>query len=209
MAYTITWSNGSTTEDLTDLAAGNYIVTVSAGGSCTNTASIMVANNTVTPLLIGNTTDILCFGDNTGAIDLNVGTGTAPFTYNWSPVIAGNPEDPTGLAAGNYTVTVTDDLGCTASTSISVAQPASAVQLQCDVVNEVSEPGMTDGAGSVSILEAQNHILLTGESEIHKTRYHQAFSRYPIWQKTTTTSLLQTPMAVHQFAISPLRYHHV
>lgn len=151
MAYTITWSNGSTTEDLTDLAAGNYIVTVSAGGSCTNTASIMVANNTVTPLLIGNTTDILCFGDNTGAIDLNVGTGTAPFTYNWSPVIAGNPEDPTGLAAGNYTVTVTDDLGCTASTSISVAQPASAVQLQCDVVNEVSEPGMTDGAGSVSI----------------------------------------------------------
>lgn len=151
MAYTYVWSNGSITEDLVDIAAGNYTVTVSGGGTCTNTADITVASNAVVPILSNNSTAILCFGGNNGAIDLSVNSGTAPFLYNWSPAIAGNPEDPTGLVAGTYTVTVTDDLGCTSSSVVAISQPASAVQLQCSVTNPVSEPGFTDGAGSVTI----------------------------------------------------------
>lgn len=151
MAYTFNWSNGSMTEDLNNIAAGIYVVTVSGGGTCTNTVSLTVNSNTGMVTLSGTPSSILCFGNNTGAIDLSVNTGTAPFVYNWSPTIPGNPQDPSGLSAGTYTVTVTDDQGCTSTAVFSVTQPASALQLQCSVTNLVSQTGLTDGAAAVDI----------------------------------------------------------
>jgi len=148
--YTYLWSNGDITEDLVNVAAGNYIVTVSAGGACTNTANLTVASNTGTVTLSGTPNAVLCFGGNDGAIDLTVNTGTAPYTYNWSPGIPGNPQDPSGLVSGTYSVTVTDNLGCTNTSVFTVSQPT-AIQLQCAVTTPVSEPGFTDGAGSVDI----------------------------------------------------------
>ncbi|MFN0176965.1 MAG: gliding motility-associated C-terminal domain-containing protein [Saprospiraceae bacterium] len=148
--YTYLWSNGDITEDLVNVAAGNYIVTVSAGGACTNTANLTVNSNTGTVTLNGTPSSVLCFGGNNGAIDVTVNTGTAPFTYNWSPSIPGNPQDPSGLVSGTYTVTVTDNLGCTNTSVFTVIQPT-AIQVQCAVTTPVSEPGFTDGAGSVDI----------------------------------------------------------
>ncbi len=148
--YTFNWSNGAITEDLLNIASGSYTVTVSAGGSCTNTANLTVNSNTGTVTLSGTPTSILCFGGNNGAIDLTVNTGTAPFTYNWSPSIPGNPQDPSGLVLGTYSVTVTDNQGCSSTSVFTISQPT-AVQIQCAVTALVSEPGVTDGAGSVNI----------------------------------------------------------
>jgi PKD-like domain/SprB repeat len=59
---------------------------------------------------------VACSGTN-GSINLDVSGGTAPFTYQWakdpSPTIISTIQDPTGLTAGTYFVTVTDALGCT------------------------------------------------------------------------------------------------
>ena len=148
--YTFIWSNGDITEDLLNIAAGNYTVTVSGGGTCTNTANLTVNSNTGMVTLSGTPSSILCFGGNDGAIDLTVNTGIAPYTYNWSSGITGNPEDPSDLISGTYTVTVTDDQGCTNTSVFMVSQPT-AVQIQCAITTLVSEPGFTDGAGSVDI----------------------------------------------------------
>ncbi|MFM8486513.1 MAG: hypothetical protein ACKOCH_09250, partial [Bacteroidota bacterium] len=100
--------------------------------------------------LSGSPSPVACFGQATGSVNLNVNTGTAPFNYNWQP-FAGNVEDLSNLTAGTYRVTVTDVNGCSATTSFVVQQPASAVQISCQLVNDVSTPTSTDGKGAVNI----------------------------------------------------------
>ncbi len=67
-------------------------------------------------------TDVLCFGENTGTASVLVSSGTAPFSYSWSNGAAGS--SASGLSAGDYSVTVTDANGCTASCSVNVGQPS-------------------------------------------------------------------------------------
>ncbi|MCC6410534.1 MAG: hypothetical protein IT270_02670, partial [Saprospiraceae bacterium] len=100
LTYTFMWSGGQTTEDLAGLAPGTYTVTVNGGGNCTSTATYTVNNLAQTVNLSGSVTNINCFGGNEGAINLQVSGGATPYTYLWSPAIAGNPPSPAGLSAG-------------------------------------------------------------------------------------------------------------
>ncbi len=126
-------------------------MTVSGGGSCTSEATFVVPDDIVPVVLNGAATDVLCFGGNTGAIDVTASNGTPPFVFNWSPAVPGNPEDLTGLLAGNYVVTATDALGCTATANFAVGQTATAVQVGCNQSTTVSSPGASDGAGTVAL----------------------------------------------------------
>ncbi|MCA1806818.1 MAG: gliding motility-associated C-terminal domain-containing protein, partial [Actinobacteria bacterium] len=67
-------------------------------------------------------TDISCNGLGDGALDLTVTNGTAPYNYVWNN--GSTDEDLTGLAPGTYDVLVTDDNGCTAADTASIAEPA-------------------------------------------------------------------------------------
>jgi hypothetical protein len=64
----------------------------------------------------------LCNGQS-GSSTVTPGGGTSPYTYSWSPA-GGSNANGTGLTAGNYTVTVTDNNGCTATASVAITQPA-------------------------------------------------------------------------------------
>ncbi|GIV33764.1 MAG: hypothetical protein KatS3mg031_1299 [Chitinophagales bacterium] len=67
-------------------------------------------------------TDVSCNGGNNGSVLATVTSGSAPFTYTWSPNL-GNTALLTGLGVGTYSVTVTDATGCTATGSATVSQP--------------------------------------------------------------------------------------
>ena len=118
--YTYNWSNGPTTQDLSNLPAGTYTVTVSDNNDCEQIVSVTLTDP---PLLTvsGAGTDPLCFGTNTGSINLAVGGGTPGYSYQWSP--SGSGPNPSGLGVGTYSVTVTDIKGCTATTSVTLGQP--------------------------------------------------------------------------------------
>lgn len=150
--YTYQWSNGATSEDLSDVPPGPYTVTVSDGGTCTATATYTVDDQSAAPALSGNPSHVLCFGEATGSIDLTVSGGTTPFDYVWSPAIAGTLEDPANLPAGNYTVTVSDGAGCSSTMSFAINQPPSAVGISCSQTVAISLPGASDGEASISIV---------------------------------------------------------
>jgi len=150
--YSFIWSNSAITEDLSGLAPGIYEVTVSDNGTCTASQAFTVGNNSPTVTVSGQPTNILCFGGSTGAINLTPSGGVAPYTFNWSPGIPGDPEDPTGLVAGSYDVIVTDASGCSGTASFTLGQPTSATQLSCTQTDNVTLPGMTDGEGTVTII---------------------------------------------------------
>lgn len=149
--YTIIWSNGATTQNLSNLTAGTYTVSVYGGGACTASATYIVDNNTVSVNAGGTDVDVLCFGNSTGAIDLVTSGGTQPFVFNWNPANVGNIEDPSGLPAGIYVVTITDAVGCSTTASFNISQPPNSVQIACSAVSLVSQPGLNDGKAQVQI----------------------------------------------------------
>ncbi len=124
--YTYLYSDGSTGQDLAGLGAGTYTVTVTDANGCTDQASFTISEFDEL-VVTGTTTDVDCNGSLTGSIDITVTGGVAPFTYAWSN--GATSADLTGLAAGTYTVTVTDANGCTAtnSTSFTINQPPAIV----------------------------------------------------------------------------------
>jgi gliding motility-associated-like protein len=120
--YTFLWSNGATTEDLSNVVAGNYTVTITDSKGCTANA----VGNVTQPAaaLTGTTvvTNVLCSGGSTGAVNLTVSGGTPPYTFLWSN--GATTEDISGLKAGSYTVTVTDANGCKVNPVSTVTEPS-------------------------------------------------------------------------------------
>src|SRR5439155_21375526 len=92
---------------------------------CSATQSVTIAEPAAA-LAVGEThVDVNCFGGSTGSIELTVAGGTAPYTYLWSN--EATSQDLSDLPPGSYSVTVTDAKGCTASQSVTIAQPAAAL----------------------------------------------------------------------------------
>ena len=124
--YTLFWPhNGSTLSAQTGLAPGTYAVFVTDAGGCTDSFALDVPAAAALALS-GTVTHPACVGDSTAAVDLSVAGGTPPYAYFWSNGAV--VEDPSGLAAGTYTVWVSDANGCTAAAAFS-AVPASALDL--------------------------------------------------------------------------------
>jgi hypothetical protein len=96
----------------------------------------------------GTVTDVTgCFGNNNGAISTTLIGGTPPFTYVWSN--GANTASVSGLAAGSYSVTVTDAANATVSGTWTVAEPT-AIQLNATVTNTTC-PGLTNGAINLAV----------------------------------------------------------
>ncbi|MEO0775300.1 MAG: SdrD B-like domain-containing protein [Bacteroidota bacterium] len=115
--YTYLWSDGQTTDIAVGLSVGTYGVTVTDANGCSAEASQTVELSPEGLWIMTSSTDADC-GENNGTAYVGVMTGVPPYTYLWSN--GAMVPDPTGLAAGTYTVTVTDSNGCTAEGSVTV-----------------------------------------------------------------------------------------
>lgn len=140
-----TWSGSNT---FSSLSAGIYNVRVRDDQGCvaswpSNTIVTMPAQwNTSTSV-----TDPSTIGASDGAINLTVTGGTLPYTYLWSS--AQTTQDISGLVQGTYTVTVTDDRGCTTTATATVNNPGCNLSLN-EIHNNVSCNGAGDGNISVT-----------------------------------------------------------
>ena len=149
---TYTWSpSGGNTNTATGLAPGNYTISVSDASGCVTFTNTTVGNNP-SPVLTTTVTNVLCFGASTGSasVSINAGTGTAPFTYNWSPSggtnsVADNLSAGATTAGTSYTVLVTDNVNCTASAVVTITQPAA---LTVTATNTTTTCGLSNGSTS-------------------------------------------------------------
>ena len=114
--YRYLWSNNATTQNLSNLPTGNYLVTISDTKGCTANLSINVEAKG-RPIASLAATAVKC-GQAQGAVNLNFSGGTGPWSYRWSN--GSTSEDLVQVPAGNYTVTVTDAKGCTATATATV-----------------------------------------------------------------------------------------
>ena len=128
--YTYSWANAlnpsteiGTTQTITGLSAGVYIVTVTDANGCTATASATVNDIPCRLFAIAISTDVSCNGGNDGAATVFVAGATGPLTYLWSPG-GQTTQTITGLTAGIYSVTVTDTAnGCVRTSTTTVGEP--------------------------------------------------------------------------------------
>lgn len=146
-AYTYSWSTGAVTASITGLTAGTYSVTITDANDCTDSASITITEPNVLVSSASVNDHVSCFGLSDGEGQASATGGTTPYGYSWSngatTAIAGT------LAAGTYSVTVSDLNGCFDSSSITITQPTVLVA-SAAVDSNVSCFGLADGAGTAS-----------------------------------------------------------
>ena len=145
--YTYSWSTGATTQNINNLTAGNYRVTITDANNCSTTQSASVDQAGDLVVSVDQATNVSCNGGNDGAISISVTGGTAPYSYSWSN--GANTEDITGLVAGDYTGTATDANGCSMVVEVTISEP-SAINASTDATN-VACSGGDNGAVQLSV----------------------------------------------------------
>ena len=146
--YTYSWlPSGGNAATASNLAAGNYTVTVTDQNGCQATANATVGTLNGPSISVVSFDDVSCNGSNDGAATVSGTGGTGALTFNWAP---GNLPGATqsSLSAGTYTVTVSDAAGCTSSTSVTIGQPT------VISVAETITPancGLSDGSVSTTV----------------------------------------------------------
>jgi len=145
---TYLWSNGEATQTIDNLHPGTYIVTVTDAKGCISDALVVILNIDCSAFDLNvNTTDVsyLNVQDGTATASPN---GLAPFTYNWSN--GATTQSINNLAPGNYSLTVTDDTGCSAINNFSISD------IDCSNLNintsstDLSYFQLDDGTASVT-----------------------------------------------------------
>ncbi len=164
--YSYSWApSGGTNATATGLSAGAYTVTITDANGCTDTANVTITEPTAVNATITASTNASCPGASNGSATVTTNGGIAPYNYSWSPS-GGNNATATGLSAGTYTVTVTDDNGCTDTANVTitdtdlispVANCVAPFTIQLDVNGQASiiaadiNNGSTDNCGIASV----------------------------------------------------------
>ncbi len=146
--YMYSWNNGATSQDLANLAAGTYDVTVTDDNGCEAMDSITITqpDATLSTAIVG--TDVGCVGESTGEANLTVNGGTPPYMYSWNN--GATSQDLANLAAGTYDVTVTDDNGCEIMDSITISEPDEELSCSVTLDSGVTVNGASDGAATAN-----------------------------------------------------------
>lgn len=151
------WSNGASTEDLTNVTAGTYVVTVTDAQGSVLQSTIELTQPAVLGVLVDVQDETIVNGCN-GSATANPTGGTSPYTYFWSD--GQTSQTATGLCAGIYQVTITDANGCTVTTSRVINPPS----CDLDVLvtgSAVGCNGGANGSATATPITNQNNVPFT------------------------------------------------
>ena len=153
--YTFIWTNGvgdtiSMVQNPDNLPSSLYSVEVTDVAGCVSIIeNIPVFEPAQALSVTAEVTDVLCFGDLTGGINITVEGGTNPYTYLWSNL--DEDEDISGLAAGPYSVVITDKNDCVLEFDTIVPQPLSPIQLDSFTITHIDCFDEANGMIDISV----------------------------------------------------------
>lgn len=112
--------NGAT---VTGLAAGNYIVTATDNTGCSATSTVSISNFGAPSASLAASSNPTCFGiaNGTASVTASGGVGNLTYTWNTSPIQTGT--SATGLSAGTWVCTVTDQNNCQTAVQVTLIEP--------------------------------------------------------------------------------------
>ena len=154
-SYTYSWNDPASqvTDDATGLAAGNYNLVVTDGNFCTATASYTISEPDALSFT-ATTTNSSCGGTD-GTAALSAAGGTSPYDFFWNDLGYSSNNELT-LAAGLYSVSMTDANACTLDTTVLI-EDATAPNLDLISSTDVSCWGGSDAEATV---EASVYLFL-------------------------------------------------
>lgn len=119
--FTYSWNTTpvQTTATATNIPAGNYVVIVTDANNCTASASVQINEPPQITIAFNNFTHTSCGNDN-GSISPTYSGGVGSYTYSWNTVPVQTTPSISNLAAGTYTVAVTDSNNCSVSASFTI-----------------------------------------------------------------------------------------
>ncbi|ALM08948.1 hypothetical protein SB49_14955 [Sediminicola sp. YIK13] len=158
--YQYYWDNGETTEDLSGLLVGDYVVEVVDANGCFTESSITIeAPSDPLRVASANLVDVTEYQANDGSILLEISGGSGSYGIRWNRLsdnaFVGETNRIENLSADTYEVSITDGNGCTISESYVVSQP--------DIVEEtmVSPTCAGTSDGSISVLVNKGNGVFT------------------------------------------------
>lgn len=143
--YTYLWSNNQTSDIVSSLCAGVYVVQITDGNACVSTTSITIDNSST---ITGETviaTDVTCAGSCDGTINLTAVGGVAPISYNWLHNHSSS-QTLSGLCPGTYFCNMIDANGCSRTASVVIG---SATTLT--ISSQVTQSSCTASTGSITV----------------------------------------------------------
>lgn len=145
--YSYVWQpTGGSSASASGLAAGPYTVVVSDQNACLDTVNLVITTIGGPIINVVTQNNVSCNGGNNGLITVSASGATPPYTYSWSPT-GGNTATVSNLIAGNYTVTVTDSIGCISVQTFTITQPQAIVP---NASTTAATCGASDGTISIS-----------------------------------------------------------
>jgi gliding motility-associated-like protein len=150
LPYTYLWNDAAatTTSAVNGLCAQGYSVTVTDANGCTTSSNVTITQPTQLVVTVVSSTNVTCNGGSDGAASVSVAGGTPGYTYSWTPSV-GSGATVTGLAAGTYTLVVTDAHACNATVTVTINEPSA---ITMATVTNPSTCGQSNGSVSVSPL---------------------------------------------------------
>ncbi len=121
--YQYQWSHGDTTQDVTNLSAGTYALTITDANNCAWSSGELFPEIVapINPFTISSNfvTDSLCVGDDSGEIQINFNGGTFPYEFNWNT--GATTASIQNLLPGMYSLTATDENDCIVQLDTTIA----------------------------------------------------------------------------------------
>jgi hypothetical protein len=162
--YTYLWNTGATTSTISGIIAGTYNVTVTDSVNCQKLLTVTVTQPAAL-LLSVTKTDESCASCNNGTATASVSGGTSPYTYLWSN--SATTVSVSGLAPGNYFVTVTDNKGCTKTASVAINAVVCNLSASVTTTDETF-PGSLDGTATANVsggTQPYSYVWSNGETD--------------------------------------------
>ncbi|WP_167616124.1 gliding motility-associated C-terminal domain-containing protein [Maribellus sediminis] len=154
--YTYSWTGPdgftASTDSISGLKAGEYILTVSDANGCPATDTAWIEEPEELLLSIDSVHDVSCFGYSDGWVTASAIGGTPPYNFDLSGISAsGDSVRFDGLSAGKYELTLTDANGCEVSDSLEITEPDELLAI-IDTVNNVQCYEFDNGSAHVAVI---------------------------------------------------------